>query len=79
MALSNKWWERHLRGFEAQLPPQLMQNLYRIFNEVVLSRDLDALNTTHVTQSGDEDLAPVDSSQVIAALDAQEKGAHDED
>mmetsp|Transcript_14166 Transcript_14166/g.17845 ORF Transcript_14166/g.17845 Transcript_14166/m.17845 type:complete len:80 (+) Transcript_14166:254-493(+) len=79
MALSNKWWERHLRGFEAQLPPQLMQNLYRIFNEVVLSRDLDALNTTHVTQSGDEDLAPVDSSQVIAALDAQEKGTHDED
>lgn len=31
MALSNKWWERHLRGFEAQLPPNLMRNLYLLF------------------------------------------------
>jgi len=28
LALSYKWWERHLRGFEALLPPNLMRNLF---------------------------------------------------
>jgi len=31
ISLNKNWWERHLRGFEAQLPPQLMRNLYQVF------------------------------------------------
>ena len=38
-ALSQNWWERHLRGFEAQLPPQLMRNLFKVF-KTNLSREL---------------------------------------
>ena len=29
--LSEMWWERHFRGFEAHLPPELMCNLAKKF------------------------------------------------
>ena len=41
-ALNQNWWERQLRGFEAQLPPTLMTNLYKVFKTAVLSKQLEA-------------------------------------
>jgi len=56
LSLSQKWWERHLRGFEAQLPTNLMKNLYELFkgkqNDPLV---VDKFNTsTFAIMSNDE-------------------------
>lgn len=47
MALSHKWWERHLRGFEAQVPPPLMRNLYLLFR----TKELNAAAMLDMSQA----------------------------
>ena len=34
LALPNKWWERHFRGYEATLPIFLMKNLAKRFDQL---------------------------------------------
>ena len=54
-----------------------MQNLYRVFNDVVISKEAQLLNTTVTAQTGDYDLA-FETSQVMAALDAEAEGEDDD-
>ena len=78
MALSNAWWERHLRGFEAQLPPQLMHNLYRVFKKIVPqtrersntpnTADIDVTDVYAVAMDEDADSDEDDVAQQLVSV-----------